>query len=57
MTHLFSTTSDPICGMMVEIASGRHKSTYQGREFYFCCPACKWQFERDPQQYLVMNER
>jgi xanthine dehydrogenase accessory factor len=51
------TTTDPVCGMMVEIANARHKSLYDGREFYFCCPACKRQFEREPQQYLVTNER
>jgi xanthine dehydrogenase accessory factor len=52
-----TTTTDPVCGMIVEIASARHKSWYDGREFYFCCPACKRQFEREPQRYLVANER
>lgn len=52
-----TTAIDPICGMMVEIASARHKSWYDGREFYFCCPACKRQFEREPQRYLATNER
>ena len=48
---------DPVCGMIVEIATSRHRSTFEGREFYFCCPACKRQFERNPQEYLVQNER
>lgn len=48
---------DPVCGMTVEIAHARHHSNYDGREIYFCCPACKKQFERDPQPYLVTNER
>jgi xanthine dehydrogenase accessory factor len=48
---------DPVCGMMVEIAGARHHSTYDGREFYFCCPACKRLFERNPKEYLVENER
>ena len=51
------TATDPICGMMVEIATARHHSIYDGRDFYFCCPACKRQFERDPQAYLVQHER
>jgi xanthine dehydrogenase accessory factor len=51
------TATDPICGMMVEIATARHHSIYDGRDFYFCCPACKRQFERDPQGYLVQHER
>jgi xanthine dehydrogenase accessory factor len=52
-----TTATDPVCGMIVEIASARHKVQYDGREFYFCCPACKRQFEREPQKYLVTNER
>ena len=52
-----ATTTDPICGMIVEIATARHHSTYDGRDFYFCCPACKRQFERNPQAYLVQHER
>jgi xanthine dehydrogenase accessory factor len=51
------TAIDPVCGMMVEIATTRHHSTLNGREYYFCCPACKRLFERNPQEYLVENER
>jgi xanthine dehydrogenase accessory factor len=51
------TAIDPVCGMIVEMAGSRHHSTYEGREFYFCCPACKRLFERNPQEYLVQNER
>jgi xanthine dehydrogenase accessory factor len=51
------TALDPVCGMIVEIASARHRSTYDGREFYFCCPACKRLFERNPREYLVHDER
>jgi xanthine dehydrogenase accessory factor len=51
------TAIDPVCGMIVEIAMARHQSTYDDRAFYFCCPACKRQFERDPQAYLVQHER
>jgi xanthine dehydrogenase accessory factor len=51
------TAVDPICGMIVEIATSRHRSKFEGREFYFCCPACKRLFERNPQEYLVQNER
>ncbi len=52
-----TTTTDLVCGMMVEIANARYKSLYDGRAFYFCCPACKRQFEREPQHYLVTHER
>jgi len=51
------TAIDPVCGMIVEIANSRHHSTHEGRDFYFCCPACKRLFERNPQEYLVQDER
>jgi xanthine dehydrogenase accessory factor len=47
------TAIDLVCGMTVEIATARHHVSYDGREFYFCCPACKRQFERNPQEYLA----
>lgn len=47
------TALDPVCGMSVEIASARHSSVYQGQTFYFCCPACKREFERKPERFLV----
>ena len=50
------TALDPVCGMMVEIEHARHRSSYDGRNFYFCCPACKRLFESNPQEYLVRNE-
>jgi xanthine dehydrogenase accessory factor len=52
-----STAIDPVCGMMVETATARHRSIYGGREFYFCCPACKRLFEQNPQEYLIQHER
>jgi xanthine dehydrogenase accessory factor len=51
------TALDPVCGMIVEIGTARHRSTLDGRDYYFCCPACKRLFERNPQEYLVQNER
>ncbi len=51
------TAIDPVCGMIVEIATSRHRSKFEAREFYFCCPTCKRQFERNPQEYLVQDER
>ncbi len=51
------TAIDPVCGMIVEIATARHRSTLDGRDYYFCCPACKQLFERNPQEHLVQNER
>jgi xanthine dehydrogenase accessory factor len=57
IVHEPETGIDPVCGMIVEIATARHRSTFDGRDYYFCCPACKRLFERNPQEYLVQNER
>lgn len=54
---IVETAIDPVCNMTVEIANARHHTTYDGREFYFCCPSCKRHFERNPQEYLVENKR
>lgn len=51
------TAIDPVCGMIVEISSARHRANLAGQDYYFCCPACKRLFERNPQEYLVQNER
>jgi xanthine dehydrogenase accessory factor len=57
IVHESETGIDPVCGMIVEIATARHHSTLDGQDYYFCCPACKRLFERNPQEYLVQNER
>jgi len=49
------TAIDPVCGMSVEIAGTRHISIYSGSTYYFCCPACKRQFEREPEKFLAKN--
>src|SRR5438093_6169097 len=39
---------DPVCGMLVEIATARYRAEAWGRIFYFCCAGCKDAFEQDP---------
>jgi xanthine dehydrogenase accessory factor len=56
-TTATGTAIDPVCGMVVEIATAMHHTTLDGRDFYFCCPACKRLFERNPQEYLVQPEK
>jgi xanthine dehydrogenase accessory factor len=53
ISTLPATAVDPVCGMIVETAAARHQSILDGQAFYFCCPACKRSFERNPQEYLV----
>jgi xanthine dehydrogenase accessory factor len=40
--------TDPICGMLVEIATARYRSQRDGRAFYFCCAQCKETFDASP---------
>uniref|UniRef100_A0A7C2W6M4 YHS domain-containing protein n=2 Tax=Thermorudis TaxID=1649508 RepID=A0A7C2W6M4_9BACT len=47
-----STAVDPVCGMTVEIANARHTAEYQGRRYYFCCPACRRHFLANPTEYV-----
>lgn len=28
------------------------KSVYKGKTYYFCCPACKPLFDKDPEKYV-----
>jgi xanthine dehydrogenase accessory factor len=44
---------DPICGMMVNVSTARHKSEFRGTAFYFCCVGCKQRFDKQPEQYAV----
>ena len=44
-------TKDPVCQMNVEESKAKATSNYQGKTYYFCSPACKEKFERNPGQY------
>lgn len=41
---------DPVCGMLVD-SSTQLSSTFQGKKYYFCSPACQKAFELDPGKY------
>ncbi|MFN8503087.1 XdhC family protein [Kouleothrix sp.] len=46
---------DPVCGMSVTIAGARYTHEHDGQTYYFCCPACRKSFAREPEQYLVQK--
>jgi len=54
MTHdrPATTVKDPVCGMDVDPATGKHSSEYQGQHYYFCSLMCRNAFEDNPGQYL-----
>jgi len=48
---------DPICGMLVVVATARYRSESSGQVVYFCCVRCKETFDSDPQTYIVGLDR
>lgn len=38
--------TDPICGMLVEVATAKYRSEVSGQLVYFCCRHCKETFDR-----------
>jgi xanthine dehydrogenase accessory factor len=49
-----TTAVDPVCGMTVATEGARHTVDYQGTRYYFCCPSCRRQFEREPARFLAV---
>jgi YHS domain-containing protein len=43
---------DPVCGMDVDEATAEDKAEYKGKTYYFCAPACKSDFEENPEKYV-----
>jgi YHS domain-containing protein len=41
---------DPVCKMTVDERT-KFTSVYQGRNYYFCSPICKEDFDRNPGKY------
>jgi xanthine dehydrogenase accessory factor len=47
---------DPVCGMLVDPGTARHRSSAGGRPAYFCSPRCRELFEGDPDRYAQAPE-
>jgi endogenous inhibitor of DNA gyrase (YacG/DUF329 family) len=63
MTEEHMEVKCPVCGREMEIskvgvlygavaAKPRATSTYGEKEYYFCCKACKKQFDESPERYI-----
>ena len=48
---------DPVCGMTVDMASARHRTTHEGRQWFFCNPRCLEKFRANPEQYLAPEQQ
>jgi Cu+-exporting ATPase len=45
--------TDPVCGMKVDPATARHRSTHRGRDYFFCGARCKERFTDEPARFLA----
>jgi YHS domain-containing protein len=43
---------DPVCNMTVDEEKTELKSEYKDVTYYFCNPACKEKFDKNPEQYV-----
>jgi xanthine dehydrogenase accessory factor len=44
---------DPVCGMTVDVADARYRTTHDARTYYFCSPGCLASFEADPARFAI----
>jgi YHS domain-containing protein len=44
---------DVVCRMWLKKET-KNKVEKDGKEYYFCSPACKEKFEKDPEKYLKL---
>jgi len=42
---------DPVCGVFVDLQTSI-SSKHMGQNFYFCSPACKENFDKEPMKYM-----
>ena len=45
-------THDPVCGMIVNPATAKHRAEHDGQTYYFCSDGCKAKFLADPARFL-----
>jgi P-type Cu+ transporter len=43
---------DPVCGMMVDPHTAKHRAEHKGHPYYFCSAGCRAKFAADPERYL-----
>ncbi len=47
---------DPVCKMEISEEEAGAKAEYEGRTYLFCSPACREEFEKDPEKYASTGE-
>jgi len=41
---------DPVCGMSVDVATARFRTSHEGHTYYFCSASCLARFTKDPRR-------
>jgi Cu+-exporting ATPase len=47
---------DPVCGMMVDPVTSKHRFELHGETFHFCSAGCRSKFAADPAKYLAHDK-
>ena len=47
---------DPVCGMEVDEKKAAATTGYKGKTYYFCAPACKATFQKEPEKYVAAEK-
>jgi P-type Cu+ transporter len=47
-----TVVKDPVCGMVVDPHTAKHRATHAGQPYYFCSDGCRVKFVSDPDGYL-----
>ncbi len=50
--HDHGASTDPVCGMTIDLHTAKHHAEHRGFPYYFCSAGCKTKFTADPQKYL-----
>jgi Cu+-exporting ATPase len=50
--HSAAKVRDPVCGMMVDPATAKHRIDHAGETYFFCNPRCREKFVANPDAYL-----
>ncbi len=44
----------PVMGTAIaDVNKAAGKSVYKGKAYYFCCPGCKPEFDKNPEKYVA----
>ncbi|NIW78804.1 MAG: YHS domain-containing protein [Calditrichae bacterium] len=48
---------DPVCGKRMNVNKAHIVITYEGEDYFLCCPLCQKEFERNPHKYVTKKPK